>query len=322
MARFHSTYDFLWEVLPEECQILSLELTGNSDKKFKMIFPILTIIDYFFLSIKILTSKNKIIFVREYNNFFYFGFILLALITSKKIFLNVNHNFKTEADFIKKKKTLSKFNIYLVLCEYAALNESPQLYFPTKRIQVSKIQNTYQKKVEDKKVLTIGIIGAYRKEKNIETILKYLSSYKSDGASVLKNCNIILGSTYDCRSEEQKELIEFIDTSKNDIYLDLLDLVDVAVLNYDKAYAFRSSGVLHDIVSRRTYCIVPNYPILVSQVVWPVEVGVSFDSLDELPDLVEYAIQVLGASDKNIYEAFETGRSQEHLKAKIYGWCR
>ena len=228
MARFHSTYDFLWEVLPEECQILSLELTGNSDKKFKIILPILTLIDYFFLSIKVVTSKNKLIFVREYNNYFYYGFIILALITSKKIFLNVNHNFKSEADFIKKKKTLSKFNIHLVLCEYAALNESPQLYFPTKRIQVSKTQNTYQKKIADNEGLTIGIIGAYRKEKNIETILKYLSTYKSDAASVLRNCNIILGSTYDCRSEDQKELIEFIDTSKNDIYLDLLDLVVLA----------------------------------------------------------------------------------------------
>lgn len=322
MARFHSTYDFLWEVLPEECQILSLELTGNSHEKFKIIFPILTILDYLFLSIKVITSKNKIIFVREYNNFFYFGFIVLALITSKKIFLNVNHNFKTEADFVKKKEALKKFNIYLVLCEYAAFDESPQLYFPTKRIQVSKIQNTCRNKVEDQKGFTIGVIGAYRKEKNIETILKYLSSYKSEGASVLKNCNIVLGSTYDCRSENQKGLIEFIDTTKNDIYLDLLDLVDVAILNYDKSYVFRSSGVLHDIISRRTYCIVPNYPILVSQVVWPAEVGASFDSLDELPDLVEHAIQVLGVGDKNIYESFEAGRSQEHLKTKIFGWCK
>ena len=75
MSRYHSFYDFLYKVLPSEMDILFMDLPGNS--RYQGFFGyFLSFINHLYIFIRIATSKNKILFLREYNNY---GFLFLLL---------------------------------------------------------------------------------------------------------------------------------------------------------------------------------------------------------------------------------------------------
>lgn len=322
MSRFHATYDFLWSVVPKDCQIVSMELVGNCKYKNPLLIYCLIFVDYFLLSLKIFTSRHQAVFVREYNNFFYCAFIALAKISKKRLYLNVNHNFKSETAFLEKRKQLKLHNIHLVVCEYNSDTQDMELFFPIQS-QVdlqAKIKNKRKKKQQK---IILGVVGAYRKEKNFEEIIKYITNHYDRGSLGFENCRFVLGSDFDCRTENQKLLFEFVDTSQHLSYVQLLDSLDIAVINYDSSYRFRSSGVLSDIVSRGVFCLVPNLPILVSQITWPGKAGNYFDCLSQIPELILDSLSYVRSSQRiKDYESFCEGRTDNRLRPIIEVWCK
>jgi hypothetical protein len=291
MSRFHATYDFLWAALPKKFEIIGLELTGNSNWNNVFAKYFLTFLDYFLVAWRLASTKNNFIFVREYNNFSYLFFELFARLFKKRIYLNVNHNFKSEEAFNKKRAYLKPKSIFLVAPEYKGQSDSPKFFFPNCNVSPISIQ----KSVNEKKLKSrykVGIIGAYRKEKNIEKLLDQICNFLQNEPDILNKFEFVLGSDLDCRSETNSKFIEFCDTESFDGYQHLLRGLDVAILNYDSSYRFRSSGVLYDLINNGIYCIVPNYLILSNQVHWPTKVGSCYSESIEIPcqlkEVLEY----------------------------------
>ena len=71
-------------------------------------------------------------------------------------------------------------------------------------------------------------------------------------------------------------------------YNQIILLSDVALFNYEsKYYYYRHSGVILDCLSMKTAVICPNFPLLHNMVNYPVNVGITFDKLNSLENILK-----------------------------------
>ncbi|NEN95071.1 MAG: glycosyltransferase [Moorea sp. SIO3I7] len=140
----------------------------------------------------------------------------------------------------------------------------------------------------DKKI-KIGVVGMIRKDKPIAKIIEILKDYTklSDHKSEL-----VLGVPFWQKPKDLDNLgVKMYDTTTEKQYLDLLNEVDILVAHYEKhRYYYRTSGVLSDAACCGCYVITSDYPVLRHQVNWPVSVGSTFKTFDEIPSLLDEAI--------------------------------
>jgi len=99
---------------------------------------------------------------------------------------------------------------------------------------------------------------------------------------------------------EQIPGVRIVETSSRSEFAAYLQSLDVAIFVAKKRdYFYRHSGTVMDAVSAGVVPIVPSFPVLVSQVMQPVPVGLSYDNIDILPEVVRRAVSQLAPLSRN-----------------------
>ena len=79
-----------------------------------------------------------------------------------------------------------------------------------------------------------------------------------------------------------------VDTAGHEAYGRFIAECDVVIQNYAaEAYRFRPSGIVADAAGKGTPVIVPDFPVIHSQVHSPVCIGETFCDIDEIAPLLE-----------------------------------
>jgi hypothetical protein len=288
----HKFYDFFDDVCKESRYSILVIKTLSSRYSFSYVTFLLDVF-YLIFSCAVNYRKNDFIFIREFNTipFLVTSFFLFPF--RKKIILNVNHNFQRANTSIVHRYCILILDFLGFIFFCFESNESP-VRLKGKVISIPFVMNDGVNKFNNNNDLSVGFVGSYRKEKNIEQVLEML-----DQANTLSGCKLILGtdnkellSTY-----EKKEWCTY-DTNEYDDYIKAIEIVDILVLNYDEdAYYYRHSGVLTDFINKGKVVIVPSYPYFNTQLNNPVKVGLTFTSLDEVSKLVNEGKIMLESND-------------------------
>lgn len=94
--------------------------------------------------------------------------------------------------------------------------------------------------------------------------------------------------------------VRIVDTGSRSDFTAYLHSLDIAIFVATKRdYFYRHSGTVMDAVSAGVVPIVPDFPVLASQVTKPVPVGLPYETIDELPDLVRRALSELARLSGN-----------------------
>ncbi len=162
----------------------------------------------------------------------------------------------------------------------------------------------------------VGLIGEIRTEKNISQTLNLLLSLQ-----VELNFNLILGapdlSIY--AALPKTERVRLINTSSTEDYFKAMASCDVVVLNYNKHnYYLRASGIIADALGTNTYIICPNYPLMQHQVMWPTLVGNSFNSLKELPIVLQQTLNLPDANNNPAFKEHFMKRSAKNIASILH----
>jgi len=172
---------------------------------------------------------------------------------------------------------------------------------------IAKVKSTKGKKV--------GLIGYTHPGKQSKQTLELLIRLQNE-----MSYDLILG-TNDISAFKEIQFDDktiFINTSSSKDYFAALAVCDVLVINYDKCRSYlRSSGVIADAIGTRTYCICPNYPILRQQLVWPTTVGKVFDTIDDLPRVLQEVLNWEDAKTNSAFDLHYQQRSAQTL-ARIF----
>jgi glycosyltransferase involved in cell wall biosynthesis len=142
------------------------------------------------------------------------------------------------------------------------------------------------------KPTTVGIVGLPRREKSLNWAADAILADMASGERLI-DCRLLLGSPHSEHWRAYADRALVVDTSSNAAYLDALLACDVIVLPYDpSAYAYRCSGVLAEAVACGCAVVVPNLPVLRSQVQEPVPVGTTYSERSMLVDATARAVML------------------------------
>lgn len=268
--------------LRREYRHFSMGLQALSLKDIDSIYVMEIYNQHLLTLLPMLASTRKQIFLgihgnqlfAQENKIKYLGFIYLQK------FLESHPNFKVvllelDDDYISDKfkfKQSSK-----IVIPHPIISEITPKLQPGERLQ------------QDEKI-KIGIVGIIREDKPINKILEKLRSYVSQHSQQLQ---LIIGTPVHQKPEFLKTAsdITFIDTTKDEDYLKALQKLDILVTDFDQQrYYYRASGVVSDAGSSGCYVIAPNYPVINHQITWPVTIGSSYSSLDDLDQIIAAAI--------------------------------
>ncbi len=301
----HKFYNFITNVFMASKYDFFVVKTLSSQyesKVFSKAFKkLLLLVDVFYVLFFIYRNSNKdYIFIREFNTIpFAFSSLFLFPIR-KKILLNVNHNFQRATSSELHKICISLLDKlgFVFFCF-----EGGSLPFKLKNHVVEipflidcGLGNEKLFVPVDKKALTIGVVGSIRPEKKIEELLQKLDLIKQKFPQIV----LLLGSDdTKLNYEYERKGWTVLDTKLYDNYIRAINDSDVLVFNYDaNAYRYRHSGVITDAIINNKIVIVPEYPYFVKQINSPVEVGVSFSSLDVLDETIENAFKLANSSNR------------------------
>lgn len=88
--------------------------------------------------------------------------------------------------------------------------------------------------------------------------------------------------------------VEIVDTRSRVSFRTYLASLDIAIFVANaESYFHRHSGTVMDAVSEGVVPVVPNFPVLQSQISTPFPVGVAYDGADALPGAVDSAVSLL-----------------------------
>jgi hypothetical protein len=89
------------------------------------------------------------------------------------------------------------------------------------------------------------------------------------------------------------------------------------VLNYRRdRYYYRASGVAADALNHRTVVVSPDFPVLRSQLTYPVQVGCLYRNLDGLESAIEQALAIRPEFEEAL-ERYEAERGVEATAARL-----
>jgi glycosyltransferase involved in cell wall biosynthesis len=128
----------------------------------------------------------------------------------------------------------------------------------------------------------IGVAGYYRPEKGMDTLLRRLTEYFPD-------CEIVAGVP----NPDAVKIpgVRVVDTASPEDYRAMLSRCDVLVQNGEHdSYFYRASGPLADAAASGAAVVVPDFPLLRHQALFPVPVGEVFGSPDGMPEAVKRAV--------------------------------
>ncbi|WP_353929844.1 glycosyltransferase family 1 protein [Okeanomitos corallinicola TIOX110] len=274
------------------------------------------------------------IYVMEIYNQHLLILLPMLVLTGKKVFLGIHGNqlFAQEnkikyLGFVYLQKFLKlnpKFKVVLLeldddyVSEKFKFPESTKIVIPHPIISevTPKLQPGERLNHNDK--IKIGIVGIIREDKPINKILGKLRNYVSQNSQQLE---LFIGTPLNQKPKflENATDITFIDTTKDEDYLKALQKLDILVTDFDQErYYYRASGVISDAGSCGCYIIAPDYPVIKHQINWPVVIGSSYSSLDNLEQIIEQAIIHLREIGQDNHWLWREKRNAEYIAKLLF----
>ena len=264
----------------------------NWDSKSYLIKLILVFIrsvfqvyDIFLLIIKF----KKTIIVREFSNYAMFLFSPVLFLFRKHILFNINHNLigNNFNSFLPIKIMCSMGFRFLLLDGSIAVSRLPKAmrtklltpYFPL-TCQVYKSRKIFIKK----KNRILGIAGNARlKRTDIARIQKVIRNLAK-----IKNWNIQVSNFFKNKNYfTNYKNIKFFDTRSRKKYLKFISSSDaILIIANKKDYFYRNSGSIMDSISCGAVPIVPRFPVFISQVNKPAKIGLVYESLENINEVL------------------------------------
>ncbi len=261
--------------------------------------------------LKILISNNhQKVLVREFSTFYLFFIFPLVFIARKKFIYIVNHNLQiAQNSFFQ--KIILRF-LYKIGARFLFFESSQGMHtirkIPNNQQEIitpffisqgekTKINddNKFIKKINEFKFqnnILISIPGRPSDSKGSSKLLKYLIHYIEHNTN--RNFRFLIPTSLYKLINLNHNIKEYFlcppdDTHEN--YKLMISLSDIALFNYEsKYYYYRHSGVILDCLSMKTAVICPNFPLLFNMVNYPVNVGITFEKLNSLENILENSI--------------------------------
>ncbi|MCC7300581.1 MAG: hypothetical protein IT583_05835 [Verrucomicrobia bacterium] len=159
----------------------------------------------------------------------------------------------------------------------------------------------------------IGVAGYYRPEKGMDELLRLLVAHCPD-------CTVVAGVP----NPEAVKIpgVHVVDTATDQAYRRMLAGCDVLVQNsVRESYFYRASGPIADAAACGTAVVVPDFPLLRHQVLFPVPVGEVFRTLEEMPEAVRRAINQVRRGGYD-FSAYCTARSAQAVADRLDEFSR
>lgn len=303
MSRFHATYNYLDLLIPDDIEIIRLDLIGNS-KRGRVLHSLIIFVEYLYFTARILSSsRNRFIFREFHTKSIGFLVAIKILKGASDLYLIVNHNAVDRSKFISMRKRLEKYRIYLI--QFESMPES--LPFPLAFDGSPPIKTTSGLPV-------VTVLGSYRPEKAFESILGVLSAAVRDKSLYAQ---LVLASDRNIVAENDQSVTSFLDTKESDDYLLALKRSNVVILPYGKDYEYRTSGVLFDCISAGCTIALASDAVLMSDFIERENLGLSYEGAEDLVEKINRLID-----EKECFNlgrtAFYERRSTSELTAQYY----
>ncbi|MGM3306825.1 glycosyltransferase family 1 protein [Anabaena sp. WFMT] len=296
--------------LRREYRHISMGLQALSLKDVDSIYVMEIYNQHLLTLLPMLVSTGKQVFLgihgnqlfAQENKIKYWGFIYL------KKFLEFNPKFKVvllelDDDYISDKFKFTASS--KIVIPHPIISETTPKFTPGKRLK------------QDEKI-KIGIIGIIREDKPINKVLEKVRYYVLQHSQQLE---LVIGTPINQKPKylENCSDIIFIDTTKDQDYLQALQQLDILVTDFDQErYYYRASGVISDAGSCGCYIIAPNYPVIKHQITWPVSIGSSYSSLDNLDQVIEEAIIHIREKGQDNHWIWREKRNAEYIAQLLF----
>lgn len=281
-------------------------ITNNAQTRLKSLCYIFSMHYSMILTILHECKINKLRYfiVREFSNIALLFFCPLILKHRKKIVFNINHNLKDVSNGFPKSiylLALLGFNFLMLdgdlICNYIPRkikNKFIFFPFPTRKrdtpIRLNKRETT-----------KIGIVGDFRDEK---APLGIVSTMIAD-LTTLPNTNILIGYRTEkvIRQLLLPQCVTVISTESEKEYESFLHQLDILIIFAKRnSYFSRHSGTIIDAASYGVIPVVPSLPVFESQILTPLQIGVTYVDLLEVKDVVAHAIENAQQFKSNLRE--------------------
>jgi glycosyltransferase involved in cell wall biosynthesis len=150
---------------------------------------------------------------------------------------------------------------------------------------------TFSPRRRDQRLVRVGLVGSFRPEQQGGETLAFLSGLGPVGG---REPHLVVASANRARLEEMKAKageIRWYAPGSGD-YWDILAGLDVVVLNYLRsAYEYRTSGVAADAIACGVPVVAPDFPLIRRQLLWPVPMGRTFSSPDEIAGAIDEVVR-------------------------------
>jgi glycosyltransferase involved in cell wall biosynthesis len=316
----HKFYDFVEAIFEKSKYEIGVIKTKEKTLHFKGYLSklrfLLLLWDVFYIPFAAYKLWNKdFIFLREFTSplFCISGILLFPL--RKKLLLNVNHNLQRFEHRILHRLSIKfidflGFSFFIFEYKKTPFNLQNQVVSIPFRLQDIKLP------ISKKTKPTIGIIGAFRKEKQMEKILNSLLTLnkKTNDFNVLFACdNQRVLDSYNSYN------VSLLNTRCFDNYNAAINSVDILIFNYNELdYKIRHSGVLTDAIFRGKIVIAPDYPLFREQLSTPERIGFTFRNLDSLEESVNDAIDFYHSPNiQDVYSKYFEYRNLLSVSSKL-----
>jgi hypothetical protein len=163
--------------------------------------------------------------------------------------------------------------------------------------------------------IKLGVVGMIRQDKPISKLIEILQDYV---AANEQKCELIIGTPFGQKPDYLDKLkVQLYDTTKEEDYINVLKQIDILVIHYDKnRYYYRTSGVISDAGSCGCYIIASDYPVIKHQVSWPIQIGSTFSTFDDIGSLIDQGITHIREKGQDNHWIWRKQRTAEAI-AKI-----
>ncbi len=273
-------------------------------------------------------SKNKLIILREFNSCIILFLIFFPRNFKSNLILFINHNITTPPEFIKKlilnnKLSGLKYLIYDGHNTKSLFNKKENIFTPLFPLNLNKNKiNRTVKLLKSKfsKKYTVGISLSLNKKSHSK-----VSKEKLTLISKLIEEKIYLKIFSRDPSRIKRLLpkslfLEILDTSTKEKYTKAIAETTLFIIfeaNIETTYQYRHSGSIIELINNACIPIIPNLPILNSQIKNPCEIGLVYNINSDLKDIdkiIKNKIKLLKNNEKkfiNNLEEYLTERSKD-----------
>lgn len=167
----------------------------------------------------------------------------------------------------------------------------------------------------------VGVVGVYRPEKGMESLLAALEGPAREG-----RFDLLVGSpnyaALQARLAAFSAPVRAVDTTRGEDYEQALQSCDVVAINYNREdYYFRGSGVITNAVECGACMVCPDFPVFRRQVLEPAPVGELFPGAEDIAPAVRRALERLPGLRANI-PAYLEHRSAAATARRIDAFAR